>query len=128
MSPAEVKAYLSREAKRVWPNVAKASDLPFPEYWTAQTKWLIFHSPRVGDMLMLKLISDVVIVAFEAFKKGVEPVVNVVPEEVRIIWEKAETERKHEAWDNAAELADAVRRRFSTPMRGLRVRHVGGLL
>lgn len=128
MSPAEVKTYLAREAKRAWPNVAKASDLPFPEYWKAQTKWLIFHSPRVGNMLMLKLISDSVIVVFEAYKKGVEPVANVVPEEVRIIWEKAETERKREAWDNAAERADAVRRRFSTPMSGSRIRYVGGLL
>lgn len=128
MSPAEVKAYLSREAKRVWPNAAKASDLPFPEYWKAQTKWLVFHSPRVGNMLMLKLISDSIVVALEAYKKGVEPVANVVPEEVRKIWEKVEEVKKREAWDNAAERADAVRRRFSTPMSGSRIRYVGGLL
>lgn len=128
MSPAEVKAYLSREAKRVWPNAAKASDLPFPEYWKAQTKWLIFHSPRVGNMLMLQLIRDSVIVALKAYKKGVEPVANVVPEEVRKIWEKVEEVKKREAWDNAAERADAVRRRFSTPMSGSRIRYAGGLL
>ena len=128
MSESEVKIMLSRAVKGAWPNVTKASELPFPEYWKAQTKWLIFHSPRVGNMLMLKLISDSVIVALEAYKKGVEPVANVVPEEVRKIWAKVEEVKKREAWDNAAERADAVRRRFSTPMSGSRIRYAGGLL
>jgi hypothetical protein len=128
MSPADVKTYLAREAKRAWPNVTKASNLPYSEFWKAQMKWLIFHSPRIGDALMLELIKDSVVIALEAEKKGIEPKAYVVPEEVRKIWEKVEEVKKHEAWDNAAERADAVRRRFSKPMSGSRIRYAGGTL
>lgn len=136
MSPAEVKTYLAREAKRAWPNVAKASDLPYPEYWKAQTKWLIFYSPRIGDALMLELIKDSVVIALRAENKGVEPIAYVVSDEVRKIWERADAKKvqeerekkKRDAWDNAAERADAVRSRFSKPMSGSRIRYAGGLL
>ena len=90
MTAGEVKTSLAKAARRCWPNVAKASDLPFPDYWKAVTDWLTFHAPRVGDSLMWKLIDDFAVSAKEAEERGEAPTPPKVPERVREIWRMAD--------------------------------------
>ena len=86
MTSDEVKTALAKAVKRAWPGAAKASDLPFPEYWKGMTEWLVFHASHVGDELMGRLVRGVVEIAVEAERKGETPVANVVREETRAIW------------------------------------------
>ena len=139
MTADEVKASLAKAARRAWPNAAKASDLPFPQYWKSVTEWLTFHAPRIGDKLMRELIDHAVALASAAETQGVEPKEWRIPEAVRKIWE--ETERglghgrregrvsrglrgaeaasqdteaaKQDAWEHAAERAAEVRDFFA---------------
>lgn len=90
MTAREVKTSLAKAARRCWPDVKKASDLPFPDYWKAVTEWLTFHAPHVGDALMWKLIYDFAVSAKEAEERGEEPTPPKVPERVREIWRKAD--------------------------------------
>lgn len=119
MSESEVKIMLSRAVKGAWPNVTKASELPFPEYWKGLTVYLTFHAPHLGEGFMRELILDYVRGAIDAEKKGVVPKAPVVPEAVRAIWRKADRApqrsqmRREEAWNNAAERAMQVRNRFT---------------
>lgn len=125
MTVEAVKTTLSRSVKATWPNVAKASELPFPEYWRGVTEWLTFHAPHVGDRLMRELVEACVMRAFEALRDGEKPDAPKVPEEVRAIWRRAEgredraEKRRRDAWNHAAELAADVRNRFSTQERRL---------
>lgn len=89
MTAAEVKASLAKAARRCWPNVTKASNLPFPEYWKAVTEWLTFHAPHVGDALMWKLIDEFAVSAKEAEERGLKPVAPIVPDKVKKIWSRA---------------------------------------
>ena len=126
MKPEEAKAALARTVKRAWPNLAKASELPFPDYWKKQTEWLCFHAPRIGDKLLDQFVADMIVIAKTAMLTGYEPKPWIVPESVKKIWEKVaerKTDEKREAWDHAAERAAAVKNRF--PPRGIRQ---GGLL
>lgn len=110
---------LSRAVKGAWPNVAKASELPFPEYWKGLTVYLTFHAPHLGEGFMRELIIDFVRRAIDAEKKGAVPKAPVVPEAVRAIWRRAERDpvlsqiRREESWNNAAERARQVKNRFS---------------
>lgn len=90
MTAGEVKTSLAKAARRCWPNVTKASDLPFPDYWKAVTEWLTFQAPHVGDALMWKLIDDFAVSAKKAEERGEAPTPPKVPERVREIWRKAE--------------------------------------
>ena len=90
MTAREVKTSLAKAARRCWPNVKKASDLPFPDYWKAVAEWLTFHAPRVGDALMWKLIDDFAVSAKEAEERGEAPTPPKVPERVREIWRMAD--------------------------------------
>ena len=90
MTAGEVKTSLAKAARRCWPDVTKASDLPFPEYWKAVTEWLTFQAPHVGDALMWKLIDDFAVSAKKAEERGEAPTPPKVPERVREIWRKAE--------------------------------------
>ena len=127
MTETAVKTILSRMVKASWPNVAKASELPFPAYWKGVTEWLIFHAPHVGDGFMRELIAFYVGKALDAEKNGVEPEAPVVPEKVREIWLRAERRddvvesRRQEAWANAAERAAAVKQRFSAPFSSSKI-------
>lgn len=111
MTSDEVKTALAKAAKRAWPGAAKASDLPFPEYWKGMTEWLVFHAPRVGDELMGRLVRGVVEIAVEAERKGETPVANVVREETRAIWagkgrgdeSPRAGQKTNDAWEHAAE-------------------------
>lgn len=125
MTADEVKASLAKAARRAWPNAAKASDLPFPQYWKSVTEWLTFHAPRIGDKLMRELIDHAVALASEAETQGVEPKEWRIPEEVRKIWEPGRAAqdkgkdktlagrdaaaRQTDAWEHAAERAAEVR-------------------
>ena len=120
MTSDEVKTALARATRRCWPNVAKASDLPFPDYWKGVTEYLVFHAPHVGDLLMWKFIDNFALAAKHADELGLKPAIPVVPDEVREIWAKAERveaakaeAEKKDAWEHAAERAAAVRSRFS---------------
>ena len=86
MTADEVKTALAKAARRCWPDVAKASDLPFPDYWKAVTEWLMFHSPHVGDALMWKLIDEYAVDAKKAEEQGRSPVAPKVTDAVRQIW------------------------------------------
>ncbi len=120
MTADEVKASLAKAARRCWPNVSKASDLPFPEYWKAVTEWLTFHAPRIGDALMLQFIDGFVADAKAAEERGLKPASPRVPDEVRAIWAKADAvkavkpDEKKDAWEHAAERAADVKCRFAT--------------
>ena len=87
MTAGEVKTSLAKAARRCWPNVTKASDLPFPDYWKAVTEWLTFQAPHVGDALMWKLIDDFAVSAKEAEERGLKPTAPKVSERVKKIWE-----------------------------------------
>ncbi|MBR6733268.1 MAG: hypothetical protein IKL96_02590 [Kiritimatiellae bacterium] len=125
MTTSEVKTALGKAARRCWPNVTRASDLPFPEYWKGATEWLTFHAPHVGDALMRKLIDGFAVSAKEAEERGEAPVPPKVPEKVKEIWaivaehssairaDEAKTEEKRAAWEHAAERAAEVRSRFA---------------
>lgn len=113
MAP-EVKVQLAKAASRCWPNVAKASDLPFPDYWRAVTEWLTFHAPHIGDdALMWKLIDNFAASAREAEERGETPASPKIPDEVREIWNRAAAAAAQEAWEHAAERAEEVRSRFA---------------
>ena len=120
MTADEVKASLAKAARRCWPDVKKASDLPFPEYWKGATEWLTFHAPHVGDALMWKIIDGFVVSAKEAEERGEAPVPPKVSDEVRAIWEKTKDvkavkpDEKKDAWEHAAERAADVKCRFAT--------------
>ena len=118
MKADEVKASLAKAARRAWPNVAKASDLPFPEYWKAVTEWLTFHAPHVGDELMQQFIDDFVADAKAAEERGLKPAAPKVSKDIREIWEKAEKaakpDEKADAWEHAAERAAEVKSRFAS--------------
>ena len=127
MTEEAVKSTLSRTVKATWPNVTKASELPFPAYWKGVTEWLVFHAPHVGDGFMRELIAGYVEKAVRAERDGITPEAPVVPEAIREIWRRADrrediaAKRRQEAWDNAAERVDAVRRRFSAPFGGAKI-------
>ena len=120
MTSDEVKTSLAKAARRCWPNVTKASDLPFPEYWKAVTEWLTFHAPHVGDALMWKLIDEFAVSAKEAEERDEAPVPPKVSDEVRAIWEKTKDvkavkpDEKKDAWEHAAERAAEVKSRFAS--------------
>ena len=88
MTSGQIKAALANAARRYWPRTARASDLPFPEYWRGATEYLTFHAPRVGDALMMQFVEDMVREAVDAESLGLEPRTPVVSEEVRKIWAK----------------------------------------
>ena len=138
MTVDEVKASLAKAARRCWPNVTKASDLPFPEYWKAVTEWLTFHAPHVGDALMWKLIDEFAVRAKEAEERAETPAAPIVSNEVREIWAKAGERRaehlrqaerlrraepasqdgaRKDAWEHAAERAAEVRDFFARRAR-----------
>lgn len=125
MTADAVKTTLSRAVKATWPNVTKASELPFPEYWRGVTEWLTFHASHVSDGFMRELITGYIMRAVEAEHKGEKPDVPTVPEKVRAIWHRAEgredraEKRRRDAWNNAAERAADVRNRFSVQERRL---------
>ena len=127
MTEEAVKSTLSRMVKATWPNVTKASELPFPAYWKGVTEWLVFHAPHVGDGFMRELIAGYVEKAVRAERDGTTPEAPVVPEAIREIWRRADkredisAKRRQEAWDNAAERAAAVKQRFSAPFGGKRM-------
>ena len=134
MTADEAKAALARAVKRAWPNLAKASELPFPDYWKKQTEWLCFHAPRIGKKLMEEFVIAIIEKAKDAESRGLTPEPWIVPDKVKAIWanvDKAEhssairtgaakTEEKREAWDHAAERAAEVKNRFTTPFSGPR--------
>lgn len=93
MTAGEVKASLARAARRCWPNVKKASDLPFPDYWKAVIEWLAFQAPHIGDALMWKLIDGFAVSAKEAEESGLKPAAPKVSDEVREIWSRAMAEK-----------------------------------
>ena len=143
MTADEVKASLAKAARRAWPNAAKASDLPFPAYWKGVTEYLVFHSPRIGDKLMLELVDYAVSEAVTAETLGVEPKEWRVPDEIRKFWEGTERGLEHgrregrvarglrgveaanqdaeaanqDAWEHAAERAAAARDFFARRAR-----------
>ena len=129
MTADEVKASLAKAARRAWPNAAKASDLPFPQYWKSVTEWLTFHAPRIGDKLMQQFIDEFAVAAKEAEERGETPTPPKVPEEVREIWRKAGTARPSAArpsgpggetggaWEHAAERAAETRDFFAKRAR-----------
>ena len=90
MTAEGAKATLARAAKLAWPNAAKASDLPFPEFWKSVSAWLEFHAPHVGDKLMREFIESAVQEAVDAEALGLEPRAWIVPESVRAIWASVE--------------------------------------
>ncbi len=87
MTAKEIKEALARAARKAWPRVAKASDLPFPDYWRNKVEWLTFHAPHIGDRMMRVLIEDAVRDAVLAEAAGKEPVCPPVPASVKKIWE-----------------------------------------
>ena len=87
MTGKEIKEALAREARKAWPTVARASDLPFSDYWRNKVDWLTFHAPHIGDKMMRALIADAVTDAVLAEAAGKEPLCPLVPESVRKIWE-----------------------------------------
>ena len=105
MTAEEVKTALAKAARRCWPNVTKASDLPFPDYWKGATDWLCFHAPHVGDRLMRQYIDDVVTEAVLAEAAGKAPKARIVPDKVREIWRQVES----------AERSSAIRTRSAEP-------------
>ena len=129
MTADEAKAALSRAVKRAWPNVSKASELPFPDYWKKQTEWLIFHAPRIGDKLLDQFVADMIAIAQEAERTGHAPEPWIVSDKIKAIWANvkqaeqskdgtAKAEEKREAWDHAAERAAEVKNRFTAPFSG----------
>ena len=118
----DIKGMLARAARRAWPDAAKMSDLPFPEYWRAQREWLEFHAPHAGEKVMEWYAAGAVEIAVEAAKAGVEPKPWRVPEETRSIWQRIKDRRgcrppAQDAWNNAAERAAEVKDRFGARAR-----------
>ena len=87
MTGKEIKEALAREARKAWPHVARASDLPFPDYWRSVVEWLTFHAPRLGGRVTALFIEGAVVDAVTAQMKGTEPTLWIVPERVKKIWE-----------------------------------------
>lgn len=73
MTAEGAKATLARAAKRAWPNVAKASELPFPEFWKSVSAWLEFHASRLSDKLIYSFVADAVQEAKDAEARGARP-------------------------------------------------------
>lgn len=124
MTADEVKASLAKAARRCWPDVTKASDLPFPDYWKAVTEWLTFHAPHVGDALMWKLIDEFAVSAKEAEERSEVPVPPKVSDRVKEIWSRAEpdaeakAEKKTDAREHAAKPAPVMAPRPAAPIQG----------
>ena len=120
MTAAEIKAQLSKAARRCWPNVTKASDLPFPDYWKAVTEWLTFHAPRIGDALLWKLIDDFAVDAKWAVERGLAPIAPRVSDEVKEIWNRVDAvvERKQESQQPAPKPPSPFGAPFSGPRPG----------
>lgn len=118
MTEAEVKTSLAKAARRCWPDVTKASDLPFPDYWKAVTEWLTFQAPHVGDALMWKLIDGFAVSAKEAEERGEMPATPKISDEVREIWKRAMAEKPKNP-ENPAERAQrpAAPKRPAAPIR-----------
>ena len=93
MTVKDIKVILARKARREWPWAAKASDLPFPDYWKSATEYMSFHAQHVGAKLLEQIAADIVFEAAEAQRRNVEPKPWVVPEKVKAIWAAA-TERQ----------------------------------
>lgn len=91
MTADEVKAALAKAARRYWPNVKKASGLPFPDYWRGAAEWLCFHARHVGDGLMERFIATVVREAVDAEDLGLKPRGWAIPEKIREIWRRVES-------------------------------------
>ena len=91
MTVDEAKAALARAVKRAWPNVAKASDLPFQDYWKKQMEWLTFHAPRIGDKLLEQFVDYMIATAQAAEREGQAPKPWIVPDKVKEIWKTVET-------------------------------------
>ena len=131
MTRDEVKASLAAAARRCWPDVTRASDLPFPEYWRGVTEFLTFHAPHVGDALMWKLVDGFAVSAKEAEERGETPDTPKVTGEVRAIYGpgggqtqfgrqgcgNGERGSGEEAWAQAAERAQAVKDRMARRRR-----------
>lgn len=111
MSKIEIKNRILSGARRVWPGIAKASDLPYPEYWKGLFEYLGFHAPHVGDRLMATMISAYVAHAAKCEKRGEEPRAPEVSDEVRAIWRVAEEKRRAWVWEHAAEMAEETKRK-----------------
>ena len=126
MTADEVKTALGKAVRRAWPKVAKASELPFPDYWKGATEWLAFHAPHIGDELMGRFIADIVREAVCADAAGTEPAARKISNEVKEIWNRAvghrsktlkagttQADAAQDAWEHAAERAEEVRTRFA---------------
>ena len=123
MNAEEAKAMLARAVKRAWPNVTKASELPFQDYWKKQTEWLTFHAPRISKRLADEFVIGIIEKAKDASSRGLNPEPWIVSDKVKAIWANvkqaeqckdspAMAEEKREAWDHAAERAAEVKQRF----------------
>ena len=141
MKPEEAKAALSRTVKQTWPNVARASELPFPDYWKRQTEWLTFHAPHIGEKMVDQIVAGMIVIAQEAVRTGQAPKPWIVPEKVKEIWRKVKDgtgaaaaspssaeatagkpdKQNNEAWEHAAELAADVKNRFTGHGRRRRI-------
>ena len=113
MTADEVKTALGKAVRRAWPRAAKASELPFPDYWKGATEWLAFHAPHIGDELMGRFIADIVREAVCAEAAGTEPAARKISDEVKEIWNRAVADAAQDAWEHAAERAEEVRSRFA---------------
>ena len=83
MTVEAAKATLAREVKRAWPNVTKASELPYTEYWKMQTEWLMFYTPRLGDKLLERFVAGIIEIAKTAERDGLVPEPWTLPENAR---------------------------------------------
>ena len=128
MTSEAVRASLARAARKAWPSVAKASDLPFPDYWRSVVEWLTFHAPRLGGRVTALFIEGAVVDAVTALKKGTEPTLWIVPERVKKIWSEPGEERAqrpatpnggalNEGALNGESPAAQIRREIGKPMK-----------
>lgn len=128
MTEAEIKAALGRAVRKAWPNVAKASDLPFPDYWKSATDWLAFHAPHIGDKLIGQFIDNFVRAAKEAEKRAETPASPRISDEVREIWNRAVKHRSKtlKAGTTRADAAQDGARQSAPSKTGTAPRRPGG--
>lgn len=116
MTPKDAAVALVRAAMKAFPDAEKPGDLPYSDYWKAQSEWLAFHAPHLGDRLMAEFIREMVTAAKVAEQDGRRPDHWTVPEKVKEIWKHADQDQPPDsaadAWDRAMERAAAVRDRF----------------